>query len=75
MSEEEPTEPPSPTRAIVLGTFADFWCEAAVLVGVFGMLDKILKSEGLTFAWTVKSLGCAIVFLSLGTILKLWIRP
>jgi hypothetical protein len=46
-----------------------------VLVGVFGMLDKILKSEGLTFAWTVKSLGCAIVFLSLGTILKLWIRP
>jgi len=67
-------KPPPPTRAIVLETSADFWCEAAVLVAVFGILDKMLRSDAVTFVWALKTLGCAIVFLFLGMTLRTWAR-
>jgi hypothetical protein len=36
-------------RSIVLETLGEFWCEAAVLVAVFGILDKVVRNESLTF--------------------------
>jgi hypothetical protein len=61
-------------NAIVLDTFGEFWCEAAVLVAVFGMLERIMKHEELTIAWTVAALGCATLFLGVGIVLKTWSR-
>jgi hypothetical protein len=61
-------------RSIILETFGEFWCEAAVLVAVFGILDKILKHEDLTWGWTAASLGCAILLLVFGTSFKLFAR-
>jgi hypothetical protein len=74
MTVENESGPSSPPKAIVFETLGDFWCEAAVLVSVFGLLDKILKPDGLTVPWTFKSLGCAIVFSSLGVTLKVLAR-
>jgi hypothetical protein len=58
------------TNAIVLETFGEFWCEAAVLVAVFGLLERIMKHEGLTVA----TIGCATLFLGVGIVLKTWSR-
>jgi hypothetical protein len=74
MTEDSESGPPSHTRSVVFETLADFWCEAAVLVAVFGLLDKILNADGLPLAWALKALGCAIVFLSLGAVLKVLAR-
>ena len=43
---------------IVLETLSNFWCEAAVLVAVFGLLDEVMKHERLTLAWTITSVSC-----------------
>jgi hypothetical protein len=61
-------------RSTILETFGELWCEAVVLVAVFGLLDKIVKHEDLTLAWTAASLGCAILLLVFGTSFKLLAR-
>ncbi len=58
-------------RTIAINTFAEFWCEAAVLVAVFGLLDKVMKHEDLSSLWTAATLSCAIVFLVIGTVLRI----
>jgi hypothetical protein len=58
-------------RSIILETVGEFWCEAAVLVAVFGLLDKVLRHEDLTASWAVRSLGCAIVLLVAGMMFKI----
>ena len=60
------------TNAIVLETFGEFWCEAAVLVAVFGLLERIVKHEELGVAWTVATIGCATLFLGVGIVLTSW---
>jgi hypothetical protein len=55
---------------ILFETLGDFWCEAAVLVAVFGLLDDVIKHDRLSLVWTIKTLGCAIVFLSFGTLIR-----
>jgi hypothetical protein len=62
------------TNAIVLETFGEFWCEAAVLVAVFGLLERIMKYEELTVACTVATIGCATLFLGVGIVLETWSR-
>jgi hypothetical protein len=48
MTGDSESGPPSHTRSVVFETLADFWCEAAVLVAVFGLLDNAdgLRSRG-----------------------------
>ena len=59
---------------ILFETLGDFWCEAAVLVAVFELLDDVIKHDRLSVLWTIKTLGCAIVLLSLGTVIRISAR-
>jgi hypothetical protein len=59
-------------NAIILKTFGDFWCEAAVLVAVFGVLERVLRHEELTVTWTAAPIGCATLFLAVGIVLRIW---
>jgi hypothetical protein len=59
---------------VILQTLGDFWCEAAVLVEVFGLLDEILRHEALSLSWTMKTIACAIVLLLTGTVFRVWAR-
>ena len=59
---------------ILFETVGDFWCEAAVLVAVFGLLDDVIKHDRLDLLWGTKTLGCAIVFLAFGTLIRMWAR-
>jgi hypothetical protein len=38
----------------------------AVLVAVFGLLDKLVRDETLSFRWMAEALGCAFLFQLLG---------
>jgi len=60
------------TNSIVLEAFGELWCEAAVLVAVFGMLERIMKHEDLTVSGTLAALGCATLFLGVGIVLETW---
>lgn len=46
--------------------------EAAVLLTVFGMLDKYVHEGGPTLAWTASVLGFALFFYVLGLIIEGW---
>jgi len=48
----------------------EFLREAAVLIAVFGILDKVLRNEGPTLAWTVAVLAVALILLVGGCILE-----
>jgi hypothetical protein len=58
-------------RPLVLKTVGEFCCEAAVLVAVFGLLDRVVKCEELTWRWAATSIGCAIVLLVAGITCRL----
>jgi hypothetical protein len=62
-------------RVVVSETVGEFVREAAVLVAVFGLLDKVVKGEELTLAWAVAVAGCAIVLLVAGMLCKLLEGP
>jgi hypothetical protein len=40
--------------------------EAGILIAVFGMLDKFLRDEGPSLAWTAAVLGAALLSFVLG---------
>jgi hypothetical protein len=56
---------------ITLQSLGDFCCEAAVLVAVFGPLERLLRREILTIAWTAETGASAMILLSAGTLLKI----
>ena len=58
-------------RVVVLETVGEFLREAAVLVAVFGLLDRVVKDEDLTLAWAAAVSGCAIVLLLVGMLCTL----
>jgi hypothetical protein len=61
-------------KSIVLEAVGDFWCEAAVLVAVFGLLDRIMRHEDLTLRWSVGAIASAFGLLAVGIGVKLWSR-
>jgi hypothetical protein len=61
-------------RPVFLETSGEFCCEAAVLVAVFGLLDRVVKYEDLTWRWTVAALGCAVVLLVVGMMFEVLAR-
>jgi hypothetical protein len=75
MSGDESHGSSSPRSRVVLETLGEFWCEASVLVAVFGLLDKVMKYEELTLAWAGKTLGCAILLLVTGAACRMAVRP
>jgi hypothetical protein len=48
--------------------------EASILVAVFGILDKFLRSETPTWGWTFSVLTVALLFFVIGCTLERW-RP
>jgi hypothetical protein len=72
MTQREESGRPRRTGVVVLETFGDFWCEAAVLVGVFGLLDEILRHGAVRLAWAEKTLACAILLLVTGMAFRVW---
>ena len=44
--------------------------EAGVLIAVFGMLDGVLRAEGLTARWTASTLATTLSFFVGGIILE-----
>lgn len=66
-SEEERTTPPGDRggRKAVAEMMGDFFREAAVLVAVFGWLDKAVRSEPFvaeSWGWNVFALSSALFF-------------
>jgi hypothetical protein len=62
----------SPTTLVVVQkTIAEFFREAAVLVGVFGYLDRILKGGGAGFGWFAVVTGATIGLFLLGLFFEL----
>jgi hypothetical protein len=61
-----------PESAITLQSLGECWCEAGVLVAVFGPLEKLLRQESLTLNWIAMSGGPAMILFALGTLLKIW---
>ena len=61
-------------KSIVLEAVGDFWCEAAVLVAVFGLLDRIMRHEDLTLSWSVGAVASAFGLLTVGIGVKIWSR-
>ncbi len=57
-------------KSIALESIGDFWCEAAVLVAVFGLLDKIMKDQVPTVEWAMAVMGSAILFVGAGIFFK-----
>jgi len=46
--------------------------EASILVAVFGILDKFLRSEIPTLTWTLSVLAVALIFFVGGCTLERW---
>ena len=57
-------------RKSVAEMLGEWMREASVLVAVFGILDKLLRGEGPTSAWTVAVLAVALSFFSWGCIIE-----
>jgi hypothetical protein len=68
------SRPMTTKKAIVLEAVGDFWCEAAVLVAVFGLLDRIMRHEELTLSWSVGAVASAFGLLAVGIGVKIWSR-
>jgi hypothetical protein len=64
----------TPRKAIALEAIGDFWREAAVLVAVFGLLDRMTRHEDLTLSWGVGALASALGLLALGIGVRIWSR-
>jgi hypothetical protein len=64
------------TRAqvrLILQTGGEFWNEAAVLVAVFSLLEKILRLETLpSKTWALGTLVVSVLTFVLGVLLKIW---
>ena len=60
--------------AVILESLGDFWCEAAVLVGVFGLLDEVLRHDSLSLAWAAKTVGYVILLSLAGMACRIWAR-
>ena len=58
----------SVTRAQVVRALADYFREAAVLVGVFGILDALIRERGST-EWIVGSTSASVLLLIAGIVL------
>jgi hypothetical protein len=56
---------------IALQSAGELWCEAGVLVAVFGPLEKLLRRESLTVDWIAVAGGSAIFLFAVGTLLKI----
>jgi hypothetical protein len=60
---------------LILQTAGEFWNEAAVLVAVFSLLDRILRLEKLpSTTWTVGTLLVAVLSFFLGVLFKIWAK-
>jgi hypothetical protein len=56
---------------VTLQSAGEFWCEAGVLVAVFGPLEKLLRRESLTLDWIAVAGGSAMLLFAVGTLLKI----
>ena len=74
MSEQESRPMPTSKKSIALEAVADFWCEAAVLVAVFGLLDRIVRHDELTPSWAFTAVAAAIVLLFIGIAVRIRAR-
>ena len=45
--------------------------ESGVLIAVFGMLDKFLRSETPTVVWTIAVLSVALIFFGVGCTIEI----
>jgi hypothetical protein len=61
-------------KSIALEAVGDFWCEAAVLVAVFGLLDRIMRHDELTLSWGFTAIAAAITLLVIGIAFRLRAR-
>jgi hypothetical protein len=61
-------------KTIALEAIGDFWCEAAVLVAVFGLLDRITRHEDLTLSWSAGAVVSALGLLAVGIGVRIWAR-
>jgi len=60
--------------SISIESMGVFWCEASVLVAVFGLLDKIVKAELVSPLYAGKTLSAAVLFFWMGIVLKTWAK-
>jgi hypothetical protein len=61
-------------KTIALEAVGDFWCEAAVLVAVFGLLDRIMRHDDLTLGWGFTAIAVAIILLLIGIAVRIRAR-
>jgi hypothetical protein len=73
MSDDE-SRPMTTKKSIVLEAVGDFWCEAAVLVAVFGLLDRIMRHDELTPSWAFTAIAAAIGLLFIGIAVRIRAR-
>jgi hypothetical protein len=57
---------------IALQSLGEFWCEAAVLIAVFGPLERVLRRETLTLEWIAETGAFARMLFAVGTLMKIW---
>ena len=60
------TPTPAAQPKIIAEMFGEYLREAAVLVGVFAILDKLVEGREVTWTWAVTGLSASLALLVVG---------